>query len=76
MDGPDPAEALADRDRLDSALAVLPTRQRAVLVLRFYCDLSEADIAATLGIPAGTVKSTTARALDRLRATLKEETNA
>jgi DNA-directed RNA polymerase specialized sigma24 family protein len=47
-----------------------------VLVLRFYCDLSEADIAATLGIPAGTVKSTTARALDRLRATLKEETNA
>jgi RNA polymerase sigma-70 factor (sigma-E family) len=49
------------------ALALLPPRQRTVLVLRYYEDLSEADIAATLGVTPGTVKSTAARALAKLR---------
>ncbi len=58
-----------DRRQVVAAhLAALPARQRAVLVLRFYDDLPEADTAAALGWPIGTVKSTTARALAALRA--------
>jgi RNA polymerase sigma factor (sigma-70 family) len=49
------------------ALAMLPQRKRACVVLRYYLDLSEADTAAALGISVGTVKSQTARALQRLR---------
>jgi RNA polymerase sigma-70 factor (sigma-E family) len=49
------------------ALATLPPRQRTVLVLRYYADLSEAEIAAALRVSRGTVKSTAARALARLR---------
>lgn len=49
------------------AVRRLPHRQRAVVVLRYELQLSEADIATTLGIPAGTVKSTLHRALARLR---------
>jgi RNA polymerase sigma-70 factor (sigma-E family) len=49
------------------AVRRLPSRQRAVVVLRYELQLSEADIAHTLGIPAGTVKSTLSRALARLR---------
>jgi RNA polymerase sigma-70 factor (sigma-E family) len=56
-----------DRVALERALADLPPRQRAVLVLRFFDDLTEADVARTLGWPVGTVKSTAARGLDRLR---------
>jgi DNA-directed RNA polymerase specialized sigma24 family protein len=41
-------------------------------VLRYYEDLSEADIADAMGVPPGTVKSTLSRALDRLRVALKE----
>ncbi len=48
-------------------LAALPARQRAVVVLRYYEERSEAEIAALLGISPGTVKSTAAKALDRLR---------
>ena len=65
-----PAEA-ADRDtRLDvvAHLAELPPRRRAVLVLRYFCDLSVEETAAALGCTEGTVKSQTARALDTLRA--------
>ena len=50
------------------ALSVLPRQQRAVLMLRFHADLTEAATAETLGIGVGTVKSYTARALAALRA--------
>jgi RNA polymerase sigma-70 factor (sigma-E family) len=50
-----------------AALAGLPTRQRAVIVLRYWEDLPEAEVAAILGCSAGTVKSTASRGLARLR---------
>lgn len=53
---------------LEQALAMLPARQRAVLMLRFHADQTEMVTAATLGITVGTVKSHTARALATLRA--------
>jgi len=49
------------------ALAELPARQRAVLVLRYYEQLTDEEIAAVLGIARGTVRSQAARALDKLR---------
>ena len=49
-------------------LTALPRRQRAVVVLRFYCDLSIAETAEILGISQGTVKSQSTRGLDLLRA--------
>ena len=61
-----------DRRQVLAALAALPSRRREVLVLRFYLDLSEAEIAAMLGISRGTVKSTTARGLAALARALKE----
>lgn len=51
-----------------TALAELPRRQRATVVLRYYCDLSEAETADALGCSIGTVKSQAARGLARLRA--------
>jgi RNA polymerase sigma-70 factor (sigma-E family) len=51
---------------LADAVAALPYRQRAVLVLRYYADLSEAEIAEALGCRSGTVKSLASRALARL----------
>jgi RNA polymerase sigma-70 factor (sigma-E family) len=64
-----PAETgpVEDRDALWRALGALPRRQRAVVVLRYYEDLSEADTAAALGIGVGTVKSQAAKALAALR---------
>jgi RNA polymerase sigma-70 factor (sigma-E family) len=55
------------RDELRRMLAGLAPKERAVIVLRYYCDLSEQDTAVTLGMPVGTVKSTCSRALARLR---------
>lgn len=60
-----------DRDELAGALAGLTSRQRRVVVLRYVLDLSEADVAADLGISTGTVKSTASRALARLRTVLE-----
>lgn len=60
-------EAIDTRSELLALLARLPRNQRAVLALRYYVDLSEVEIADQLGWPVGTVKSTAARALDRLR---------
>lgn len=65
--GPDPAEAQAVRDALWHAVLKLPARQRAMVVLRFYEDLSEAQTAAVLGVSVGTVKSAVSRALSKLR---------
>jgi RNA polymerase sigma-70 factor (sigma-E family) len=56
-----------DPDEMWDALAALPYRQRAVLVMKFYEDMPEAEIAAALGCRPGTVKSLTSRALDQLR---------
>lgn len=56
-----------ERDELRRLLRELSPRERAVVVLRYYCDQSEAETAAALGMPVGTVKSTSARALARLR---------
>jgi RNA polymerase sigma-70 factor (sigma-E family) len=58
---------VALHDALWSALGQLPTRQRAMVVLRYYEDLSEAETAQVLGVSVGTVKSTTSRALAKLR---------
>ena len=65
-------ERLEDRERLLVALTELPVRQRAVIVLRFNEDLTEATTAEMLGVRVGTVKSQTSRALARLRTTLGE----
>ena len=59
--------AADERDELRRLLAGLSPKERAVIVLRYYCDLSEQDTAASLGVPVGTVKSTCSRALARLR---------
>jgi RNA polymerase sigma-70 factor (sigma-E family) len=61
-----------DRRAVLAALARLPRRRREVLVLRYYLGLSEAEIAAVLGVTAGTVKSTAARALAALARDLGE----
>jgi RNA polymerase sigma-70 factor (sigma-E family) len=70
---PAPGEDLDERDAMWRVLATLPARQRAVLVLRYYEDLSEADIADVLGCSRGTVKSQAAKALDRLRQSFTPE---
>lgn len=64
---PDHAADIARRDAVQQALNLLTRRERAVVVLRFWFDLSEEQIAAELGVRPGTVKSTCARALARLR---------
>jgi RNA polymerase sigma-70 factor (sigma-E family) len=67
--GPDDANARVDlQESVRRALATLPRQQRAVLMLRFHADLTEAATAEALGIGVGTVKSYTARALAVLRA--------
>lgn len=67
----DPPEAgSCDRHRdgeLWQAIRALPPRQRAVIALRYYEDLTEADVAAIMGCSVGTVKSQSAKALAKLR---------
>ncbi len=64
----DLAGPLSDRALVRDLLADLPPKQRAVLVLRFYEDLSDAQIAAHLGCRQGTVRSIVSRSLGALRA--------
>src|SRR5215831_8725605 len=68
------ALTLLDRTAVVAALRSLPPRQREALVLRYYGDLSEAQIASAMGISRGAVKSHTARAIASLRAVLEMET--
>ncbi|MFJ8541747.1 SigE family RNA polymerase sigma factor [Streptomyces sp. NPDC093586] len=65
--GDDPAERQALRDAMWRAVMKLPARQRAMVVLRYYEDLSEARTAEVLGVSVGTVKSAVSRALGKLR---------
>ena len=67
----DPLQALETRAELLQALAQLHERQRAVLVLRYFNDLTEAQVADVLGCSPGTVKSSASRGLARLREALQ-----
>jgi RNA polymerase sigma-70 factor (sigma-E family) len=71
--GLDNLRVVEERDAVWRALRVLPPRQRAVTVLRYYDDLTVAEIAAVMGTSTGTVKSQSARALRRLEALLTEQ---
>jgi RNA polymerase sigma-70 factor (sigma-E family) len=74
--GPEQPEAGAvrrdDRRAVLEALRRLPDRQRDVLVLRYWMELSEAEIAETLGVSAGTVKTHASRAMDALARLLED----
>ena len=65
-----------DRDQVFALLAALSPRQRAVMVLRYYDDLSEAQIAQALGCSAGAVKSHASRALSVMRSMTTESSGA
>ncbi|MFG1927799.1 SigE family RNA polymerase sigma factor [Cryptosporangium sp. NPDC048952] len=70
---PQPESDPSTRMVLSDALATLPPKQRATLVLRFYADLSVEQAATALGCPVGTVKSHTARGLAALRRALPDD---
>lgn len=70
-DGPD----IEEREHVRNALSAVPPRQRAVLVLRFLCDLSVTEVASILNCSPGTVKSQTARGLAALRRLLDERSS-
>ncbi len=67
------ALVLLERHAVVAALRDLPDRQREAIVLRYYGDLSEAEIAATMGISRGAVKSHTARGMIALRSALGQD---
>jgi RNA polymerase sigma-70 factor (sigma-E family) len=67
------AISLLERSAVIAALRTLPPRQREALVLKYYADLSEAQIATAMGISRGAVKSHTARGMAALRAALEQE---
>jgi RNA polymerase sigma-70 factor (ECF subfamily) len=79
MPDPEPADlvdasmTLAERDRLERHLGLLPVEQRAVIVLHFYVDLPLTEAAEILDIPAGTAKSRLHRGLETLREGLRAE---
>jgi RNA polymerase sigma-70 factor (sigma-E family) len=70
---PDPAGVVVVRDAVRRALAGLPPRTRAVLVLRYFEDLTEAQTAQALGCSVGSVKSQASRGLARLREELDRQ---
>jgi len=65
--------AMLDRSAVQAALRELPDRQREAIMLRYYGDLSEAEIAAAMSISRGAVKSHTARGMATLRAAMEDE---
>ena len=67
------ALVLLERSAVVAALRDLPDRQREAIVLRYYADLTEAEIAATMGISRGAVKSHTARGMIALRSALEQD---
>ncbi len=67
-----PEDEAVERELVVRALASLPVRQRAAVVLRFYEDLPEREVAAALGTSVGTVKAQVSRGLVRLRGLLEE----
>jgi RNA polymerase sigma factor (sigma-70 family) len=67
------AITLLERSAVVAALRTLPPRQREALVLRYYGDMSEAQIAGAMGISSGAVKSHMARAMIALRSVLARE---
>ncbi len=69
----EPADTAADRDAVVRALLTLTARQRRIVVLRHLVGLTDAEVAADLGVSVGTVKSTASRALAQLRAELGAE---
>jgi RNA polymerase sigma factor (sigma-70 family) len=72
-EGPASSDAqarVADADQLERGLRRLTLEQRTVLVLTYYLDLPQAEAAATIGVPIGTLKSRLSRAIDALRAEL------
>ena len=71
---PDTAELFGARDELFAALRKLTPRQRAILVLRYFHDLSEEQVAQTLGCSTGTIKNTTSRSLTHLRELVRPAT--
>ncbi|WP_034263439.1 SigE family RNA polymerase sigma factor [Actinospica robiniae] len=71
--GLDHADAVAQRRDLVAALRRLPKRQRAIVVLRYFEDRPDAEIADLLGISAGTVRSQTHKALTTLRVSMRDE---
>jgi RNA polymerase sigma-70 factor (sigma-E family) len=64
-------DQVADADAMLEALSTLPLRQRTAVVLRYYADLPEAEVAAVLGVSVGTVKSSVSRGLASLRGALE-----
>lgn len=73
--GPSPEDAAVAREQretLATAIAQLPERDRTVIALKWFAQMSEAEMATALGCAAGTVKSRVSRALDRLRSSLPE----
>ncbi|MGW6908043.1 SigE family RNA polymerase sigma factor [Streptomyces sp. NPDC054940] len=68
----DVTAAVDERTGLEAALALLPARQRAAVVLRYYQDLSERQVAGELGCPVGTARSLASRGVARLRQLLSE----
>jgi RNA polymerase sigma-70 factor (ECF subfamily) len=72
----DPTSSVADRDRLDRGFRRLPTDQRAIVVLHHYLGWSQAEIAASLDVPLGTVKSRLFYATNALRAAIEADDRA
>ncbi|MFF3563933.1 SigE family RNA polymerase sigma factor [Streptomyces sp. NPDC002574] len=67
LTGHDEAEQQCQRDAMLRAISRLPARQRVMVVLRYYEDMSEVQTAEALGVSVGTVKSAVSRALGKLR---------